>query len=91
MTFLVRHSTIRDWKRFHALGEQVGKNAPRGVRSLAYYPMLSHDMAFCLWSADDLGQLRSYLDLATKDLATNEYYMVDEDLAINVPPVPATV
>jgi len=42
-------------------------------------------MAFCLWDADAIDNLRNYLDPATAGVTENTYIEVDEESAVGLP------
>lgn len=88
MYFGVIHRSITDWDRFNGLDVDT---PPQGVKALAYFPSVGHGLAMCVWYAESADSLRNYLDSLYRGLSLNEYFQVDESVALGLPRVPATV
>lgn len=89
MLFTVHHQ-IRDPKLWSDSTRQImadmeqGK-LPHGLKGLMYLPSTDGQHADCLWEADKLDHLRSFIDGKTGKAAKNEYYEVNAQAAVGVP------
>ena len=58
---------------------------PKGLKALMYLPGMDGHKAVCLWQADTLEKVKSFLDRETGQAAKNEYFQVDEMSAVGLP------
>jgi len=58
---------------------------PKGLKGLMYLPSTDGRQADCLWEADKLDDLKSFLDGETGKAAKNEYIPVNEQAAVGLP------
>jgi hypothetical protein len=58
---------------------------PSGIKALTFAPSTDGRKAFCLWEADSLSSLRSFLEPYTGLVARNDYFEVDTHKAENLP------
>jgi hypothetical protein len=58
---------------------------PQGIKALTFAPSTDGRKAFCLWEADSLSSLRSFLEPYTGSVARNDYFEVDTQKAENLP------
>jgi hypothetical protein len=85
MYFAVVHRDITNWDRFDNLDLD---NAPTGLQSIGYFPDILHSRAICLWQSTSASALRTYLDGLCQGLCTNEYFEIEERIAVGLPRVP---
>ena len=84
------HHQIRDPKLWTATSREViadmeqGK-LPEGLKGLMFIPSTDGHKADCLWEADKLEHLKSFLDSRTGKAAKNEYFEVNGSAAVGVP------
>jgi hypothetical protein len=76
---------IRDPEAFGAAAGPAIAAAPAGMSLLSMFPSEDGSRAVCLWEAGSLEDVRSYVDNAAGDLASNEYYPVADAQAIGMP------
>jgi hypothetical protein len=65
--------------------EEVAGGAPPGAQLRQFFPSQDRSMAFCLWDADAIDNLRSYLDPATAGVTENAYFEIDAESAVGLP------
>ena len=58
---------------------------PKGLRGLMYLPAMDGHQADCVWEANSMESLRSFLDGENANAARNEYFQVDESSAFGLP------
>lgn len=58
---------------------------PAGLKGLMYLPSQDGRQAECLWEADSLDHLKSFMDRETGQAAKNEYFTVNETAAVGLP------
>ena len=82
MYVVVQHE-IRDQQTAFLRGERLMKNegAPHGVRVLQFYPSQDGTAVTCLWEADAVQPVRSYVDSTLGDSSDNTCYEVNTDQA----------
>lgn len=88
--FVTVHHQIRDPKQWSECTQHITATIeqgrlPKGLKGLMYLPSTEGHQAFCLWEADTLENLKSYLDRETGAAAKNEYFRVDERAAVGLP------
>lgn len=84
------HHTITDpqqWaqitKNMTAMVEQ-GK-LPQGLKGLMYLPATDGRKADCLWEAQSVDALRSFLDREIGTAARNDYFQINTEAAFGLP------
>jgi hypothetical protein len=82
MYVVVQHH-FKDPQAALARGEKLIRNedAPPGVRGLQFYPSEDHSAATCLWEADSVEAVQTYVDSTLGDSSENTCYAVDADQA----------
>ena len=85
MNVVVQHR-ITDQEKFASMdaGEVAG-GGPPGVQLQQFFASKDASMAFCLWDADSVDNLRNYLDPATAGVAENSYFEIDAETAVGLP------
>ncbi len=58
---------------------------PAGLKGLCYMPGLDGRKAACVWEAESVEQLRSFLDRQTGTAARNEYFAINAETAVGLP------
>ena len=90
MNVVVQHR-ITDSEKFASMdAEEVAGGAPAGAQLRQFLPAQDGSMAFCLWDADSIDNLRAYLDPATAGVAENAYFEIDAESAVGLPDTAAT-
>ena len=85
MQIVVQHR-ITDPEKFASTDpEEVVGSAPSGVEAKQFYPSADGTAAVCLWQADSIDTLRSFLDPATEGMAENSYFEVSTERAMGLP------
>ena len=84
------HHQIRDQKQWADATRQIMSDMeqgrlPQGLKGLMYLPSADGRQADCLWEADKLDHLRSFIDGQTGKAASNAYFQVNEQGAVGVP------
>ncbi|MGD0744777.1 MAG: hypothetical protein ABSA45_06445 [Verrucomicrobiota bacterium] len=84
------HHTITDqqkWeqgsKRIMELAEQG--RLPQGLKGLMFLPSVDGRRADCLWEANSMEALRTFIDRETAGGARNEYFQVNDAAAMGLP------
>ena len=89
--FVSIHHTIKDARKW----DQTVKNVkaameqgqmPQGLKPLMYLPSADGRQANCLWEADSVESLKAFMDPGTGSAAQNEYYPINAQAAIGLPP-----
>jgi DNA polymerase/3'-5' exonuclease PolX len=84
------HHIITDTQKW----EQVTKNMmaaleqgrlPQGLKALMYLPGSDGRKADCLWEAQSVDGLKSFLEPQTSSAARNEYFQINSGAAIGLP------
>ena len=90
MNVVVQHR-ITDPEKFASMdAEEVAGGGPSGVQLRQFLPAQDASMAFCVWDADSIDNLRNYLDPATAGVAENTYFEIDAETAVGLPEAAAT-
>jgi hypothetical protein len=85
MNVVVQHR-ITDPEKFASMdAEEVAGGGPPAVQLRQFYPSQDGSMAFCLWDADSIDNLRDYLDPATAGVTENAYFEIDAESAVGLP------
>jgi len=88
--YVTVHHQIRDPKQWeqstqHIMASMEQGRLPRGLKGLMYLPSTDGRQADCLWEADKLEDLKSFLDGETGQAAKNEYVPVNDRAAVGLP------
>jgi hypothetical protein len=84
------HHTITDPQKW----EQLTKNMkamveqgrlPQGLKGLIYLPGTDGRKADCVWEAQSLDKLRSFLDREIGTVARNDYFEINTAAALGLP------
>jgi hypothetical protein len=84
------HHVIKDSQKWDQITSNMttaveqGK-VPHGLRGLMYLPSIDGRKADCLWEAQSVEALRSFLDREIGTAATNEYSQIDANAAFGLP------
>jgi len=81
--FVVVEHTITNPDAFFSLAARVGE-APSGIKALQFFPSVSKDRAVCVWQANSVDALRSFLEPLSAQSSRNTYYEVDGTKAIGL-------
>ena len=85
MNVVVQHR-ITDSEKFSSINaEEVAGGGPPGVQLRQFLPAQDGSMAFCVWDADSIDNLRNYLDPATAGVTENAYFEIDAESAVGLP------
>jgi len=85
MNVVVQHR-ITDSEKFSSMNaEEVAGGGPPGVQLRQFLPAQDGSMAFCVWDADSIDNLRNYLDPATAGVTENAYFEIDAESAVGLP------
>jgi hypothetical protein len=87
--YVVANHQIKDPVTAFPRGEALisGKNAPTGVRVLQFYPSRDRSTVTCLWEADSVESIQSYVDANLGDSSENTCYEVDAEQAFSEQPL----
>ena len=74
---------IKDPETAFARGEALvkGEGAPADARVLQFYPATDGSAVTCLWEADSVESIQSYVDATLGDSADNRAYEVNAEAA----------
>jgi len=84
MIIAVKH-TISNPGEFWSRAQASLPNLPEGIKIHSVFPNAAGDDAVCIWQANDLNQLSTYLESKTGDVAHNHYIEVNEATAMGLP------
>ena len=85
MHVVIQHR-IRDPEQFFAGDpEQVASGGPPGVKGRQFFVSQDRSEAVCLWEADSVESLRTYMEGLTGDSADNTYFEVDAEISMGLP------
>jgi hypothetical protein len=87
MYVVVRHQ-LTDPPTAFARGERLksGEGAPRGARVLQFYPSDDGSAVTCLWEADSVADVQTFVDQTLGDASVNTCYAVDAASAFGAAP-----
>ncbi len=84
MFISVKHS-ISNPTEFWGIAQESLSSLPKGIKIHSSYPIADMTIAFCLWEADSVEQMKKYLEEKVGHVSKNEYYPIDEKFAIGLP------
>ena len=58
---------------------------PKGLKGLLFLPGMDGHRADCVWEADSIESLKTFLDRESGSGAKNEYFQVDDTSAFGLP------
>lgn len=81
--YIVAVHDINDPETAFARGERLVKNegAPAGARGLQFYPATDGSAVTCLWEADSVESIQTYVDTTLGDSSRNLCYEVNSEAA----------
>ena len=88
--FVTVHHQINDPKRWSQATQRIMDTMnqgrlPEGLKGIMYLPSADGRQADCVWEADSLNHLKTYLDRETGPAAKNDYVPVNEEEAVGLP------
>ena len=77
--YVVVNHDIKDPKTAFARGGRLVRNegAPSGARGLQFLPSKDGSAVTCLWEADSVESIQTYVDATLGDSSVNQCYEVD--------------
>jgi hypothetical protein len=84
MFISVKHS-ISNPQEFWSIAEKAISNLPAGIKLHSSLPTSDMGTAFCLWEVDSFDGFKDYLESATRHVSKNDYFVIDEKVAIGLP------
>jgi hypothetical protein len=89
MFVVIRHNITDPKKREEAttkIGPLVEQGqCPKGLKGLFYLPSTDGRKAECLWEADSVAHLQSFLEPYVATAARNEYFQINVEHAFSLP------
>ena len=76
---------IKDADTFFSKGEDVAKKAPPNIKPISFLPSEDKKQAVCLWEADSLQSVKTYVEQLTGTSSINTYFPVNAELAMGLP------
>ena len=58
---------------------------PQGMKGLMFLPAVEGRHADCVWEANSVEALKSFIERETGNGAKNEYFQIDDDMAFGLP------
>lgn len=84
MYIAIKH-TISNPSEFWSRAQASLPSLPEGIKIHSVLPNAAGDDAVCIWEANSLEQLSTYLESKTSDVAHNHYIVVNEASAMGLP------
>jgi hypothetical protein len=84
MYIAVKH-TISNPGEFWSRAQASLPDLPEGIKIHSVLPNAEMNDAVCLWEANTLDQLKTYLEEKTGDVSANHYIPVNETNAMGLP------
>jgi hypothetical protein len=72
--YVVVNHAINDTSRFWATAASATASLPAGCAVIHTFPSPDGHRAVCVWEADSVDTVRSFLDPATAGMASNDYF-----------------
>ena len=84
------YHNISDPQKFGEVAKKIDglikeNKLPNGIKALTFAPSTDGRKALCLWEADSLNSVRSFLEPWTGSVSRNEYFEVDAGKAEGLP------
>jgi hypothetical protein len=83
--FIIVNHYIKDPDKFWGTVKEKMSAIPSHLHFHAVYPSQDMMRAVCLWDAENISAVDSYLAEAFGDLVRNEYYDVNAEAAVGLP------
>jgi DNA polymerase/3'-5' exonuclease PolX len=80
----VQHK-ITDTAKWQEITSTLQERVPAGCKPLTYMPSIDCTKANCLWEADSVNSVKTFLEGEIGGCSTNEYYQIDSNTAIGLP------
>ena len=84
MYVAVEHK-ISDPKTFWSLARKFVPELPTGIQLHHCHPMPNGSRGICVWEAESVEKLRTFLDGQVGHVSRNEYYQVENKDAVALP------
>ena len=84
MLIVVTHR-ISNPAEFWGAAQRELPNLPKGIALVQSLPNAEGNQASCVWEAESVPALSTYLEPLTGQFAKNEYMAVDPSKAMNIP------
>ena len=81
--YLIAIHNISDPEKFWATAGEL--EVPAGTSLHTVAPSQDHKRAVCVWESDSLDTVRDFVETNAGDISRNEYYEVDEQVAMGLP------
>ena len=85
--YIVVNHEISDTSRFWATAQTATAALPDGVKVIHTLPSPDGRKAVCVWEADSVDAVRSFLDPATAGMARNTYFESVNKEGLAMPPL----
>jgi hypothetical protein len=85
--FVVVQHDITNKDAFLGSAKQVVEGVPQGLKPVQFLPSTDSTKAVCLWEAQSVEAVKSYLEPKIGITARNTYYAIDNKAAIGLPVV----
>ena len=84
------HHTITDHQKWAQVTQKMTAaveqgRLPQGLKALMYLPGADGHKADCVWEAQSLESLKSFLDREIGTAATNDYFQINTEEAFGLP------
>ncbi len=83
--YVIAKHRITDAERFFSLSQVAAEKAPAGVYGRQFCPSQDRSEAVCLWEAESLEAVESYLDALIGEAGVNTYFQVSTEHAVGIP------
>ena len=84
MYVVVEHH-VSDPGKFWQIAQEMMPNLPEGLKLPSVFPAADGSEAICLWEADSVGSVKSFLEPAIGHVSKNDYFEVDTANAVGLP------
>jgi hypothetical protein len=64
-----------------------GGGLPAGVKPVCFFPDTSQKSTFCVWEANSVNDVKTFIDGESGNAARNDYFEVDTKNAMGLPEV----
>ena len=88
--YVVVNHAINDASRFWAIAQSVTSGLPAGLKVLHTFPSSDGRKAVCVWEADSVEAVRTFLDAATAGMARNDYFEAPNKEGLAMPTLTRT-
>jgi hypothetical protein len=77
--------TISSPGEFWTRAERALPNLPDGIRLHNVFPNTDGSRGLCLWEGESVDHVRAFVDGATADVSSNDFFAVDPHSAMGLP------